>query len=301
MEPIHLNPASGSPAGLIGLSALMRRTAGATNVRVGLIDGPVSPRCGAIDPQQVRYAGAGAPTSCRADTCPACRHGTSVASVMFASRSSAHPGICPQCTLFSRPIFGAACGQQSDRPSATTEELGAAILDCLRAGANVINISAAMRPSERQAGALRDAIDAAAMRGVIVVTAAGNDGQLGGTALTRHPWVVPVVPCDGKGRALGYTNCGASIGRQGLMAPGLAIPSYGVDGTPVLSSGSSIAAPFVSGAVALLMSVVGRSRSVDIRAAMRSSGLPPGRSVIPPLLDIDAALRSLGVPGVRRA
>ena len=36
----------------------------------------------------------------------------------------------------------------------------------------------------------------AAHRGVITVAAAGNQGTVGSSAITRHPWVIPVAACD---------------------------------------------------------------------------------------------------------
>src|SRR5262249_20259911 len=98
--------------------------------------------------------------------------------------------------------------------------------------------------------ALGDALDHAARRGVIVGAAAGNQGTMGSTAITRHPWVIPVVACDVKGRPTKESNLGRSIGRGGLRAPGDGITSLGARGEPVTLGGTSVAAPFVTGAIA---------------------------------------------------
>ena len=49
-------------------------------------------------------------------------------------------------------------------------------------------------------------------------------------SITRHPWVIPVVACDLRGRPIGYSNFGNAIGRRGLCAPGHGITSLGADG-----------------------------------------------------------------------
>ena len=101
------------------------------------------------------------------------------------------------------------------------EELTQAILDCIEAGARVLNISAALaQPSIKGERTLEEALDQAARRGVIVIVAAGNQGTLGSTAITRHPWVIPVVGYDLQGRPMNHSNLGSSIGRRGLGAPG---------------------------------------------------------------------------------
>ena len=44
--------------------------------------------------------------------------------------------------------------------------------------------------------ALKFALDHAARHGVIIVAAAGNQGTVGGTIITSHPWVIAVAACD---------------------------------------------------------------------------------------------------------
>ena len=116
-------------------------------------------------------------------------------------------------------------------PSATPEELATAIIECIDAGARVINLSLALaQPSVKGEQALEQALNQAARRGVIVVAAAGNQGTLGSSAITRHPWVIPVVACDLRGRPMNESNLGSSIGRRGLSAPGDSITSLGSEG-----------------------------------------------------------------------
>jgi subtilisin family serine protease len=64
-----------------------------------------------------------------------------------------------------------------------------AIVDYVNAGARVLNLSAALpQPFSKGARELEEALGCAAQRGAIVVAAAGNQGTVGGSAITRHPW-----------------------------------------------------------------------------------------------------------------
>src|SRR5207248_4828014 len=133
--------------------------------------------------------------------------------------------------------------------SATPQELAAAIVDCVEAGARVVNLSLALaQHSTRNEQTLEEALDYATQRGVIIVAAAGNQGTVGSSAITRHPWVIPVVGCDLQGKPTAESNLAGSIGRHGLCAPGEQITSLGTNGTPQTLGGTSAAAPFVTGA-----------------------------------------------------
>lgn len=90
-------------------------------------------------------------------------------------------------------------------------------------------------------------------RGVLVVAAAGNQGAVGGSVITRHRWVIPVIAYDLRGRPMDISNLGASIGRGALGAPGESVTSLSVNG-PLTMGGTSAATPFVTGAVALTWS-----------------------------------------------
>jgi subtilisin family serine protease len=186
-------------------------------------------------------------------------------------------------------------------PSATPEELAAAIRDCVNAGARVINLSLGLtRPSINGERALEEAFDQALARGVIVVAAAGNQGTLGSSAITRHPWVIPVVACDDRGRPTNDSNLGGSIGRRGLSALGAGVTSLAVEGEPLTLGGTSVAAPFVTGAIALLWSEFSGASAAQIKLAVTQGSMRRRTSVVPPLLDVEAAYRALSIGTERR-
>lgn len=186
-------------------------------------------------------------------------------------------------------------------PSATPQELAAAIQDCLNAGVRVINLSLALaHPSTKGEQALEEVLNQCARLGVLVVAAAGNQGTLGSSAITRHPWVIPVVACDFQGRPLNESNLGSSIGRHGLSAPGDGVTSLGTEGQPLTLGGTSVAVPFVTGAIALLWSEFPSASAAHVKLAITHKAHPRRASVVPPLLDATAAYQALSTARARR-
>ena len=179
-------------------------------------------------------------------------------------------------------------------PGATPEDLAAALVESMDAGARILNLSVGLsRISSKGERTLEEALDQAAMRGVLVVAAAGNQGTLGSSALTRHPWVIPVVACDQERRPTSESNLGSSIGRRGLCAPGDAITSLGTMGTPFTTGGTSTAVPFVTGTIALLWSEFPKASAIEIKLALAHSGGSRRATVVPPILNAWAAYEML--------
>jgi subtilisin family serine protease len=282
-----------NPLELVKLTPLMELTSGRPEILIGLIDGPVAVDHADLARGNIRLLPGEGSGSCIAANSIACTHGTFIAGILSAKRDSPAPAICPGCTLQIRPIF-LESAPLDQMPKANPEELATAIIDTIRAGAQVINLSAALTQSSvRDEHALQEALDLAAMQRVIVVVAAGNQGMVGSTLLTRHPCVIPVVACDQRGYPLNYSNLGHSIGRQGLSAPGHNIVSLGAGGSSLTLSGTSAATPFVTGAIALLYSIFPNSTAAEIKSSILLAGARPRTSLIPPLLDASAAYQNL--------
>jgi subtilisin family serine protease len=282
-----------NPLDLVRLGPLMELSSGRVETVIGLIDGPVATDHKDLSDATIReIPGRLGGTCARADSL-ACMHGTFVAGILSARKGSDAPSISSDCTLLVRPIFLEMSGNP-DMPSATPEELSTAIIDCVDAGVHVINLSAALaQPSAKGEQRLEEALDHAAKRGVVVVAAAGNQGTVGSSAITRHPWVIPVIACDLRGTPLNYSNLGSSIGRRGLSAPGDGITSLGINGKPPTFGGTSAAAPFVTGAIALLQSIFPKATAAEVKFAVTGKNAPRRPSVVPPLLDAWAAYQVL--------
>lgn len=281
------------PTDLVNLTALMEITRGRPEIVIGLLDGPVLANHPNLANARIRNIPGSMSSHCEQATF-ACSHGTIVASVLIAGRESPAPAICPDCTLLVRPIFGETNAPHEEIPSATPQDLAQAILDSIGAGAKVLNLSAALaQPSTKGECVLEETLDYAAKRGVIVVAAAGNQRTLGSTAITRHPWVIPVVAYNLQGRPMDYSVLGSSIGRRGLGAPGEGITSLGTQGKPEIMSGTSAAAPFVTGAIALLWSVFPTAAATEVRNAVTQAHKQRRASVTPPLLNAWAAYQTM--------
>jgi subtilisin family serine protease len=202
--------------------------------------------------------------------------------------------ICPDCTLLVRPIFSDESAVDAQVPSATPAQLAESIVDVIDAGARILNLSVALvGSSARGGGELEEALNHAARRGVIVAAAAGNQAHLSGSTVTRHPWVIPVVACDRRGRPTGESNIGLAIGRRGLGAPGTHVATLGLEGATQTFHGTSAAAPFVSGTAALLWSLFPTASATDIKSALVGSSAGARRAIVPPLLDASAAYERL--------
>jgi subtilisin family serine protease len=272
---------------LVRLAPLMELSSGSTETVIGLMDGPVAINHPDLAAESVRGIAGERGAGCAHSGSAACTHGTFTAGILSAKRGSPAPAICPGCTLLVHPLFKEGAPGNGALPSATPAELAEAIVECIEAGARVVNLSAAFaQPSSRGERELKEALDYAARLGVVVVAAAGNQGTLGSSVITRHPWVIPVAACDLRGRPVGQTNLGSSVGRRGLMAPGDGVVSLGAEGEPLTSGGTSVAAPFVTGTIALLWSMFPRSSVADVKYSVMMSAYGRRRTkIVPPLLD----------------
>ena len=278
------------PLDLVKLRPLMEITSGKTKIVVGLIDGPVATDHPDFAEVEIREIPGRISGSCAQTSGNACTHGTFVAGILCAKRGSVAPAICPNCTLLVRAIFDESVSENVDIPSTTPEELARAIIETTDAGASVINLSAALIiSSPKGMHELKDALDYAARSSVIIVAATGNQGTIGSTIITRHMGVIPVAACDPMGRPIAQSNFGSSIGRRGLSAPGYNITSLGADGNMLTLGGTSAAAPFVTGAIALLLSAFPNATIADVRLALMQANTSGRNTVVPPLLDAWAA------------
>jgi subtilisin family serine protease len=271
---------------LVRLTPLLARTRGAPEIKIGLIDGPVVIDHPDLATENIREVPGKFAGTCAVTSSAACKHGTFAAGILSAKRGSAAPAICPDCSLLVRPIFPEMISGDGHVPSATPQELASAIVETINAGARILNLSAALvQPSAKGESELQFALDYAAQRAVIVVAAAGNQGVVGSSVITRHPWVIPVAGCDLEGKPLSQSNLGSSIGRRGLSAPGEGVTSLSANGNALPSGGTSVAAPFVTGAIALVWSEFVDASASQLRSAVAQAHAHRRPTVVPALLN----------------
>jgi hypothetical protein len=161
-------------------------------------------------------------------------------------------------------------------------------IDWARAhGADVINLSLGCSCSSAM---VDDAIEAAAADGVVMVAAAGNNN---GSVLypAKHPDVIAVGATDYDNQRASYSNWGSGLdlvapgGHSDLFhdANGDGLPDWVLQETHdngvwgyYFSRGTSMAAPHVSGAIAILLSKEPRGDRDTVMHALESTALDLG-------------------------
>jgi len=279
---------------LVELPELMELSTGA-GATVALVDGPIALDHPGLATVGIRFLNERSSGVCHQYDSVACVHGTVIAGLLHATRADAARGICPGAMLAVRQIFpeSTTVVRGDGLPSATPGEVASAIHEVIDHGADIINLSVGLTMSSNRGDrVLEQALDRAARHDVIVVAAAGNEGQLGSSIITRHSWVVPVVACDHDGQILASSNLCTSIGRRGLVAPGHNVVSLDARGGHAKYSGSSVAAAFVTGTFALLRAAFASANATDLRFAVLGNSAGR-RSVSPPLLNAWTAYRAL--------
>jgi len=172
-------------------------------------------------------------------------HGTMVAGVIAL--------VAPQATIMPLRAFTSdGFGRASD--------VSQAIRYAARHGAHVINMSFGMAD---EFGPVREAIAFASKLGVTLVASAGNDNS----SVVEYPasdeHVLAVAATDSNDVKASFSNYGFSID---VCAPGVDIYSAYPGGQFAWWSGTSFAAPFVSGEAALVLSVGGSNAGEIIQA-----------------------------------
>jgi subtilisin family serine protease len=277
---------------LVRLPPVMDLTAGSAELRLGLIDGPVEMSHPDLVTENVQMVNSGSGPGLVTPDDRTLIHGTFVAGILFSRRGASALAICPGCSLLIRYIFSAS--ENGGKLLTTPGELADAIIDVVNAGAHVLNLSVYLTHSFSATDrVVTEALDYAARRGVITVAAVGNQGQIDGSSVTRHPGVIPVVACDSEGAVTPYSNLAASAARTGLRAPGENIISLGPNGGILRLSGTSAATAIVAGAIALIWSLHPSAPPSEIREAVTARSNGRGHGLVPPMLDARRAHEKL--------
>ncbi len=152
---------------LVTLPVLMERSRGRQEVMIGLLDGPVATAHPDLCSQKIE-----AISGRTQEPMPAARGsyagtGPSWQGSWWRGEVRRPPAICPNCTLLVRPMFNDAGAEAEGgySPSATPVELADAVVECVDAGAQVLNSSAAVADSSiRHERELDDALEYAGKR-----------------------------------------------------------------------------------------------------------------------------------------
>ena len=189
-------------------------------------------------------------------------HGTHVAGVIAAALGNGQgvAGVCPNCRLMPVKVL-------NQNNIGSWSQLAQGILFAVDNGAQVLNLSlGATIPSETLAAAIEYAIE----QGVIVVAAAGNNGSDSPFYPAALDGVIAVGATTNTGERWSRSNYGAYID---LVAPGALIYSTYNDLENMFHgytymSGTSMATPFVSGVVGLLLSANSHLTTAQVTDAL---------------------------------
>jgi subtilisin family serine protease len=227
-------------------------------------------------------------------------HGTHVAGIVAAARNSRGVvGVAPRARLMIVRVL-------DDSGGGTTGGVAEGIRYAAENGARIINLSLGGPTPDKR---LEEAVKAAADAGALVVCSAGNESR-NIDERPSYPAAIPsqnllavasTDPDSGKGISE-FSNFGR--GAVQVAAPGGQILSASKDGTWELKSGTSMAAPMVTGVAALAASVNPRISAVDLRAVIMQnatrSRLPVSAGYVDALRAVVAASHASGYDTTQR-
>ena len=238
-------------------------------------------------------------------------HGTEVAGVIAAVRNNANgiAGVAPNAKLMIMKTSNFGFSSSYDNASAVEYAVDK--------GARVINMSFG---NSDISYALDMAIGYARTADVVLVAAAGNEGQLNANIFPANfDGVISVGSFGPDGRRSAFSNYGPLVD---LMAPGDGILALWASGTLrsgqqigtqlVVSEGTSLAAPFVAGLASIIRGRHPEFTAAEVQARLKESpielGTPGwdletgqgGVSAAPVLSDLPPVVADVTTPGNSR-
>ena len=203
---------------------------------------------------------------CSADTADGNGHGTAVCGLIAGWSEQGALGVAPGAEIVPLKCFVGETG----KVSLLCEALAAAVDEY---GCKVINLSLSVSQRAASRRALEEAIQYAQDRGAVIVAAVGN----GGTATVYVPagldGVIGVGAVDRSGTIYYRSNHNESVF---LTAPGQDVESLSGEDDYARFTGTSFAAPFVTGTVAALLSLRPELEPAALRELLAASAVDRG-------------------------
>lgn len=189
-------------------------------------------------------------------------HGTAVAGVVAAiADDSGIIGVAPGVDLYAIKVMNGSSGQLSDVVAGVDWAIE-----------NDMDILVMSFGTEDYSQILEDALDDASDAGILLIAAAGNDGDE-----IRYPAayddVIAVGSVDDEDVVASSSNTGSDLE---LVAPGVDVNTTGLSDGYLTLSGTSLATPHVAGVAALLWSYNASLSAAQVRNVLRSTALDLG-------------------------
>lgn len=235
-------------------------------------------------------------------------HGTHVAGLAVGSDKyfdKGVSGVAPKCLLMPVQVF--------DNGVCTFSSVTSGIMYAIHQGAHVVNVSIgpnfrgldilpitdqdmiAKTQFKNEERVWRRIIQVANKKNVIIVFAVGNDNILANIPPeNRTNSTVNVAAISRELKETDFTNYGQG---SNISAPGKGILSSVPDNQYAMFDGTSMAAPIVSGTVALMKSMKPDVPISDVLTILQRTGKPVS-NYVPPMVQVNRALEMLktGIP-----
>ena len=196
-------------------------------------------------------------------------HGTAVASLMVGHQADQWPARLPGATLFNASVF---YGSDRDLSGATLGHLLEGFNWLAEQKVSVINISLT-GPDNRL---LRTAVDRLNQQGIAMVAAVGNGGPAAPPLFpAAYPEVIGVTAVNASGELYRWANRGEQVLFSAL---GVDVPVAQPGGGLTTDSGTSLAAPVVSSALACRLDSQTVTEAIASLAADAKGLGEPGRN-----------------------
>jgi len=205
------------------------------------------------------------------DTEDRINHGTATASIILGCEGAEIMGLAPDVLLIPLVVTDKVDGTVT---GVTPKMLAQAIRDAVDVyGADIINVSLGIKKED---AAVRKAVEYAHKRGVLVISAAGNDGADGAPYYpAAYDTVLGVGSHDKDGKISDFSQ---QNGTADLLAPGEDIWMASRNGATYGAKGTSYAAAHVSAAAALLLEKYPEMTPEQVRKALFAAAKDIGRS-----------------------
>ena len=247
---------------MIGADAAFRQGFTGKGVRVGVLDSGVNAHPdleGRLLPGRCYITDTPDPDN-TADTY---NHGTRIAGLIAGVSGEGYLGAAPDAQIVPLKI--------TDGKAVQISALCAAIYGAIDDyGCTVLNLSLGVQTDYT---ALREAVEYAESKNVVVVSAAGNNGTEALFYPAAYESVIGVGAVDSGGRLYYHSNHNESVF---LSAPGAEVRTLSNLGGYTFSSGTSFAVAYVSAAAAVMRSMEPGLTAADIRSILASTASDTG-------------------------
>ncbi|MDC3411968.1 S8 family peptidase [Aquibacillus sp. 3ASR75-11] len=193
-------------------------------------------------------------------------HGTHIAGTIAAlDNNYGYVGVAPDAQIY-------ALKAMDSNGKGSTIDLALAIDWAIQNNMDIINLSFEFRESVDY---IEELINEAYEKGILVVAAAGNNGQQDGTIAypAKYPSVIAVGAVNSNYKLPTFSKTGATLE---IVAPGVNINSTYVNNGFAEMSGTSMATAYGSGYLALLKEAYPTLQATNIRNIMQEKALDLG-------------------------